>query len=447
MVPHANAIQQVAETDAGPTPEPMAGPTPRRWRRWFVGMVYTASLAIVLLAVIYGQARMPHLRDHPSSKKAGVVSAMAAWDGEWYVRIAAEGYFFSTARQSSIVFFPACPLLARVLMTTLRLPPDLSLIIVSNVFLLASMVLLDRYVRERQLWGGPGDRQTVATYAVLAMALFPTTFYFRMAYTETLLIFLMMLAMYGMRRNWPPLAIAAIIGAATATRSVGVTLFVPFALHLWRTTDRLGPFPGGSGPATLLGRYGRFVGRCCVWMPLGCWGLVLFMAYQQWAFGEPLAFVKGQVLWHDRAEPATRRERIVNLATLEPIRAVYTPGGQVYWRNRAPHHSALLNLNFANPIFFLGTAALVVLGGVRGWLDRSELAMGLLLLAIPYILQSNRMGMTSHARFAAVVYPAYIVLGHLLARLPQVLSASLLVCSGLLMGAYAALFSLWYFFF
>jgi hypothetical protein len=55
--------------------------------------------------------------------------------------------------------------------------------------------------------------------------------------------------------------------------------------------------------------------------------------------------------------------------------------------------------------------------------------------------------MASQDRYASVVFPAYIVMGHLPAHLPKLVSGYLLFCSGLLMGAYAALFSLWYFFF
>jgi len=424
-------------------------------------IVFSASLAAVVLAVALGQEFLLNLPDHPSSQKTGIIGGMVAWDGEWFVRIATEGYYYSPTRMSSIVFFPACPLLARGLMRLTGLPADVSLIIVSNSFLLAAFILLERYVRDRRLTPDRGD---VATYTLWAMALFPSTFYFRMGYTESLLVFLMILAMYGMRRNWPLVVIALIIGAATATRAVGVALLAPFALHLWNRSGSDGSNPDnassvvegdshvrqhspGSPRLDWRKRAPRFVMRGLLLMPLACWGLVMFMGYQLWAFGDPLVFAKGQVAWHDRSVPETRLDRVADLITLEPIVAVYTPESPCYWGKRAPRNDALLNMNFANPIFFLGTLILVLVGRKKRWLDQPELVLSVLLLAIPYISQSNRMGMTSQARYASVVFPAYIVMGHLLAHLPKLVSGYLLFCSGLLMGAYAALFSLWYFFF
>ena len=55
--------------------------------------------------------------------------------------------------------------------------------------------------------------------------------------------------------------------------------------------------------------------------------------------------------------------------------------------------------------------------------------------------------MASQDRYASVVFPTHIVMGHPLAHLPKPVSGYLRFCSGSLMGAYAALFGLWYFFF
>ena len=62
-------------------------------------------------------------------------------------------------------------------------------------------------------------------YTVLALALFPTSFFMRMVYTESLFLFLVLLTFVAMQRNWPLAVIAVIAGTATATRSVGVASF------------------------------------------------------------------------------------------------------------------------------------------------------------------------------------------------------------------------------
>ena len=75
-------------------------------------------------------------------------------------------------------------------------------------------------------------------------------------------------------------------------------------------------------------------------------------------------------------------------------------------------------LGFWNPILFLVALVAVVVGWVRGWLTRPEAMVGIGLLLIPYVTRADEMSMGSHARFAAVVVPAYIVMARLLCRLP-----------------------------
>lgn len=78
------------------------------------------------------------------------------------------------------------------------------------------------------------------------------------------------------------------------------------------------------------------------------------------------------------------------------------------------------------------------------WLNGYEIALCIGLLLIPYVTRSHEMCMGSMGRFAAVVFPLYLVLGRLLAKLPIPLAAALLGVSGLLMATYAALFAAWY---
>src|SRR5262245_12040031 len=82
---------------------------------------------------------------------------------------------------------------------------------------------------------------------------------------------------YAMERRWPLPIIAAIIGFATATRAVGVTLLAPFAIYIWYRS---------SDPR-------RFVRK--LWLfPLACLGVVAYMLYLYVQFGDPLAFAKTQ---------------------------------------------------------------------------------------------------------------------------------------------------------
>jgi hypothetical protein len=54
--------------------------------------------------------------------------------------------------------------------------------------------------------------------------------------------------------------------------------------------------------------------------------------------------------------------------------------------------------------------------------------------------------MNSHARYALVAFPVYLVLGRLLSALPLTYVATVLALSGFLLGIYAALFAGWFLF-
>jgi len=99
---------------------------------------------------------------------------------------------------------------------------------------------------------------------------------------------------------------------------------------------------------------------------------------------------------------------------------------------------------FANPIWLAIAVVLVMVGTMKGWLSRSEWIVAALLILIPYVLQGYRMSMHSQARFTSVVFPIYIVLGQLLARLPNWLVVVLTLLSISLFMIYAAHFAAWY---
>jgi hypothetical protein len=178
---------------------------------------------------------------------------------------------------------------------------------------------------------------------------------------------------------------------------------------------------------------------------LGSWGLVAFMFYQWQAFGDPLVFARAQLTWNLRAEAEYPLPRAAwATATLEPIWAVYVPSKVEYWARYDTHGNPLLSLRFANPVYFLGTVALVVLGWRKKWLNGYELLLSAGLLLIPYVTKSYDNAMASFGRFSAVVVPAYVALGHLLHRLPVPLSAALLAISAFFLAVYSALFAAWY---
>jgi hypothetical protein len=284
-------------------------------------------------------------------------------------------------------------------------------------------VLLSGYVRDRL---GLTDSQDVAT-VLLLFGLWPTTVFFRMAYSESLFVMLSLLVLSGVRQQWPLTVLAALAGLATATRSVGVVLIPVIWLCTWKRD----------------GTWSRKLWRIVALTPIAAFGLAGFMAYQGILFGDPLAFVHAQDRWTIRPNKPLV-DHIVGLLTLEPVRDVYDSTAVLYWGRHEAAIGPLFSLGFANPIYFLGTGAVLCMGAIKRWLSVEESVFGFGLLLIPYCLHSYRIGMLGHGRMAAVVIPFYLVLGRLLLKLPADTRIAILAVLATLLFAYSGLFATWH---
>ena len=347
----------------------------------------------------------------------------ANWDGQWYKDIARHGYFYKENDYSSVAFFPAFPLVGRLVARVTGLREEAALLVVANVFLAAAFALFSVYLRERF----PDAPNEFRGYALLAMGILPTTFFFRMAYSESTFLICQILALLGIARRWPLAVVAALIGLGTATRPVGVALIPALLLY---TKDRSET-------------RGGFVLKSALLVPLACWGLAAFMAYQAAAFGDPIAFARTQANWAARTAPSLGA-KVVALATLEPFWTLYTPSAPGYWGKHTGPLDFPFSLRAVDPFFFLGALGLIVLGFAKKWLSKYEAVTGACLLLIPYWTHGYEQHLTSMGRFAAVVVPVYPVLGRIAAAIPAPLVAALAAMSGFLLGAEAAFFVRWH---
>jgi hypothetical protein len=143
------------------------------------------------------------------------------------------------------------------------------------------------------------------------------------------------------------------------------------------------------------------------------------MGYQQVRFDTPLAFAVVQRHWaYHTPDPGAIPTKAARLALAEPIWNTYVPGSSRHWVRYGESRMPFPGLGFWNPILFLVALLAVTEGCVRGWLTLPEAMVGIGLLLIPYVTRAHEMSMGSHARFAAVVVPAYIVMARILSRLP-----------------------------
>lgn len=150
------------------------------------------------------------------------------YDAGWYYQIARYGYWFvpggpsaGIGKPGKIAYFPLYPFLGGYigrLFGSSATAVYVGLIVVSWASFAAAMVVLYRLARLDL------DRARAAR-AVMLIAAFPFSFFFGMAYTESLFLLLTLLAFYLFRgRRW--IGGGAIGGLATATR-VNAILMVP----------------------------------------------------------------------------------------------------------------------------------------------------------------------------------------------------------------------------
>ena len=113
------------------------------------------------------------------------------WDGIHYLRIATNGY---TNNQVSL-FYPLYPLLGRWLAHFTHWNISLTLLLVSSIAFLLSMVLLHEFVSQH-------FSEQIARITLAGLVLFPSGFYFYAIFPQSLLLFLILLTYFFVRRGW-----------------------------------------------------------------------------------------------------------------------------------------------------------------------------------------------------------------------------------------------------
>lgn len=160
----------------------------------------------------------------------------ARWDAGWYLGIAIDGYHFDPqAReglQQNVAFFPAYPMLMRVISPLMGRQTLWAGVAVSLVSFYLALLYLLRLARHELA------SEDAAIRSVTLLAAYPFAVYFSTAYTEALFLLASVAAVYHFRRDewWR----AAAWGfAAGLTRPNGCLLSIPLGLMalepLWRT--------------------------------------------------------------------------------------------------------------------------------------------------------------------------------------------------------------------
>lgn len=159
-----------------------------------------------------------------------IVEPLRLWDGLWYKLIAEQGYDgapgFEGGSLAYPAFFPLLPWLMRLGSDVFGVATETAGWAIANASFLAALVVLERLVAL------DFDR-TVAWRTIVALAVFPTSFFFAAVYTESLFLLLAVGALYAARRGvWFTAGALGLLAALT--RSQGVFLLLPFAVLLWQ---------------------------------------------------------------------------------------------------------------------------------------------------------------------------------------------------------------------
>ena len=204
----------------------MRGALPNTLRRYApVIAAFAVSRLVIVLAALLVEAGVfavnPRLT---SGDPAPILRSLTTWDGDWFVGIARNGYHveaFGDSGYHDYAFFPLYPMVVRVL----ALPwPDLVglIAIVLNVVLFAlALVLLVRLARPIL-----GERRAIRAAALLA--LFPFSFVFTMAYSESLTLVLIVASFLAVTAGHAGRAGVA-FGLASLTRAQAAFYLVPLA--------------------------------------------------------------------------------------------------------------------------------------------------------------------------------------------------------------------------
>ncbi len=335
-----------------------------------IGLFAVAAISVAVLP----WSGQPHVV--PAFTGPGWLGGWAQWDSGWYFRIATDGYSYVPGQQSTVVFFPAYPLLMRVTGG-----------VVGDTYLAGIVVTLAAGVGAVTLfavWLRDKVRAAAAWPALLLFVLYPYSFFlFGAVYADAVFVAAAVGAFVLLERGHPWLAgLAAAV--ATAARPMGVILVVGLVLRaLERRRAQEQPT---AGPRSYLSDAGVLVALA---------GVGAFSLYLWSRFGDPLAFVTGQEAWDQQAGPATW----FKVQFFKDVADVSSP---LSWLSYVAH-----------PV--LTVVGLALVPGVFRRFGRAYGVYALLMIGLSALSTKNFFGMS---RYLLAAFPVFAVAGDLIADRP-----------------------------
>lgn len=149
-----------------------------------------------------------------------LVEPFRNWDGTWYSMIAENGYMDNFP--ATAAFFPLYPWLMDWGNAITGLPVETVGWLISRLAFLGALIMVSALVAQ-------DFDITIARWTVVAIAVFPTSFFFGAVYTESLFLLLAVATLWAARKNdWLLAVILCFL--AVLTRSAGIMLGIPMAV-------------------------------------------------------------------------------------------------------------------------------------------------------------------------------------------------------------------------
>ncbi|MBI5640396.1 MAG: hypothetical protein HZA17_08225 [Nitrospirae bacterium] len=151
---------------------------------------------------------------------------LAAWDGQYYLKNAVEGYVpmpETGPDRRAYAMFPLYPLLIRGFSSVLPVSPLAAGITISSFFSILGLIYVHKLIVL-------DHEEETADRSIFYLLVCPAAIFFTAAYTESLFFFLSVAAFYhALRRRW---WICGAFGLLSAlSRPQGILLFIPLAVE------------------------------------------------------------------------------------------------------------------------------------------------------------------------------------------------------------------------
>lgn len=365
---------------------------------WF-GVFLLLNSAGFVGAQFLDQDHAAHACQNPHQTYEDIPGIWRRWDACFYIEIANHGY---VPNSETAGFFPLYPLLTALVQRALGVTTEFAGVLVSNFSFLGSTLIFYKLARLIK------DEHGFALQSVLAMLVFPTSFFYFAIYAESVYLFFALLGVYLAMKKYPTFIGSGLaLGISSLARPVGwlIDLVLLGELIRKRRFDIKSILSLGLGSA------------------LSIAGVILYVYYLYIVLGTFSAIPEAQSHW-------PRHWALPWMTYFEGLRTLATPSIlRDNWFAYVMNFIDLFSTSFTAVVILISFA----------WAKRGDFPWSLSaysLIALLFFLSSQNelpsplWGMT---RWAASLFPIYFVLGNLFKNwkvqaLYYAASAMILIC-------------------